>query len=63
MKIISEQAVSAEFLCLLHQHFPGCAVFMADDVHALLLEVYLPAVKREDALFVLATVCLHGFYA
>ena len=36
---------------------------MADDVHALLLEVYLLAVKREDALFVLSVVHLHGFYA
>ena len=56
-------AVSAEFLCLLHQHFLGCAVFMADDVHALLLEVYLPAVKRKDAFLILAAVHLHGLYA
>ena len=39
-------AVSAEFLCLLHYHFFGCAVFVADDVHAFLLEVYLPTVER-----------------
>ena len=30
---------------LSYQHFLGRAVFMADDVHAFLLEVYLLAVK------------------
>ena len=48
---------------LSHHHFFGCAVFMADDVHALLLEVYLSAVEREDAFLVPAAVHLHGLYA
>ena len=47
---------------LSHQHLFGCAVFVADDVDAFLFEVYLLAVKREDAFLILAAVHLYRLY-